>query len=189
MSVPQVDAVTVNAVKDGKLVDVVAMQIESEHGPEHAGHGRDRGDGRAKGEHGDAPQADDDDDDDDNEKEVVAAITEARKKSGKKPTVPLNAPIPPTAAEGESLAEYLAGKKPVVNADLGKAEGQIMKEMRKRGAKSSLHIPAAYDGQPLLISFWSRDPDAFPAPAQAALAGVVQIMTAPKNAEAQASTK
>jgi hypothetical protein len=75
----------------------------------------------------------------------------------------------------------------VANGDLSKASGKVMAEMRKRGAKSSLHVPATYNGEKLLISFWSRDPDAFPAPAQMALAGVVQIMIAPKNAQAQAS--
>jgi len=168
MSVPQVDAVTVHAVKDGKLVDVMAMPNKGPH--RH-------------------PELAERDDDSKGEEEVEAAIIEARKKAGKAPTPPLSAPMPPTAAEGESLAKYLAGKKPVANADLDKAEGKIMEEMRKRGGKSSLHVPAAYNGEPLLISFWSKDPAAFPAPAQMALAGVVQIMVAPKNAQAQASAK
>jgi hypothetical protein len=191
MSVPQVDAVTVHAVKDGKILDVMAMQMKGgpHPRPNHAGHGKDaEGEKPGDGKRGDAPQSDaDDDDDDEGEKDLVAAITEAQKKAGKKPAVPLSVPIPPADATGESLAKYLAGKKPVANADLAKVEGKIMEEMRKRGAKSSLHVPAAYNGEPILISFWSRDADAFPAPAQMALAGVVQIMVAPKNAEAQAS--
>jgi len=168
MSVPQVDAVTVHAVKDGKIFDVMTAQMKG--GP----HPRPKHDQKEA-------------DDDEGEREVEAAILEARKKAGKAPTLPLSAPMPPAAVEGEGLAKYLSVKKPVANADIGKAEGKIMEEMRKRGAKSSLHVPAAYNDEPILISFWSKDPDAFPAPAQMALAGVVQIMVAPKNAEAQAS--
>jgi hypothetical protein len=49
-------------------------------------------------------------------------------------------------------------------------------------------VPAEVKGQRVCVSFWSRDPNAFPEPAQALLTGLAQIMTAPKE-NAQAAAK
>jgi hypothetical protein len=96
-------------------------------------------------------------------------------------------PLEPVDAAGESLAEYAAGKKVVAHNDLSQAKGKIMAEMRSRGAKSSLHVPAEIQGVRVTINFWSTDPGAFPPPAEALLTGVAQIMTAPKDQNAQAA--
>ena len=60
--------------------------------------------------------------------------------------------------------------------------------MVKRGAKSSLHVPAEIKGQQVTINFWSTDADAFPPQAEAMLTGVAQIMTPPRTS-AQAAAK
>ncbi len=75
----------------------------------------------------------------------------------------------------------------VVNNDLTQAKGKLVEQMIARGAKSSLHVPAQIDGQSVTVNFWSKDPNAFPPPAQAVLTGVAQIMTAPKEQNAQAA--
>jgi hypothetical protein len=85
------------------------------------------------------------------------------------------------------VAEYAAAGKPVANNDLSKAHGKIIEKMIARGAKSSFHVPAEIQGQKVLINFWSKDANAFPPQAQAFLAGVAQVMAAPKDQNAQAS--
>jgi hypothetical protein len=60
--------------------------------------------------------------------------------------------------------------------------------MIKRGAKSSLHVPAEIQGQKVTVNFWSTDAGAFTPPAEALLTGVAKIMTAPKD-NAQAAAK
>jgi hypothetical protein len=93
--------------------------------------------------------------------------------------------LPPTDAEGEPMADYLTGSKVVVNNDLTKVHGKLAELMVSRGIKSSMHVPAEVKGQRIMINFWSTDPNAFPAPAEALLTGIAQIMTAPKdNAQA-----
>ncbi|REK13020.1 MAG: redoxin [Planctomycetota bacterium] len=102
---------------------------------------------------------------------------------------PLAAPLPEAEAdERESLARYIEMSEPVVNNDLRKAPGKLMAEMRKRGALSSMHVPAKFKGQDVTINFWSTDADAFPAPAQRLLAGAAQVMTA-QQAEEKAGGK
>jgi thiol-disulfide isomerase/thioredoxin len=158
--VPQVDRVCITTVKDGKVVEVMGG------GPRH--------------EHGDKP--------DPGEEEVDKVIAEARKKHGAATTESIYSPLPPTDASGEDLAAYLSSPKPVVNGDLTKAKGKLMETMVKRGARSSLHVPAEIKGQRVTINFWSTDPEAFPPMAEALLTGVAQIMTAPKD-QAQAAAK
>jgi hypothetical protein len=165
--VPQIDRVCVTTVKDGKIIELMGP---SSRGPQ---------------DHGD----DHEDDDSETEKEVERQIVEAQKKAaGDKPKpASLFGPLPEVAAEGESLAEYAAAKKPVVNNDLSKGHGKIFEEMAARGAKSSLHVPAEIKGQKVTVNFWSKDADAFTPQAQALLTGVAQIMTAPKEGNAQAA--
>ncbi|MGD9723808.1 MAG: redoxin domain-containing protein [Pirellulales bacterium] len=160
--VPQVDRLCITTVKDGKVVELM--------GPFSGRHG-----------HGDHEQG--------GEEEVEKVIAEAKKKHGHQ-ELPENilSPLPATDAEGEDLATYIGGSKPVAVSDLSKAKGKLMAAMAKRGAKSSLHVPAEIKGQKVTINFWSTDADAFPAPAQALLTGVSQIMTAPKD-NAQAAAK
>jgi hypothetical protein len=163
--VPQVDRVCVTTVKDGKVVELM--------GPSSRGPQQDHGD----------------DDDSETEKEVERQIVEAQKKaSGDKPRpISLSNFLPETSSEGESLAEYAEGKKVVVNNDLSKAHGKIIEQMIARGAKSSLHVPAEIKGQKVTVNFWSKDPNAFTPQAEALLTGVAQIMTAPKENNAQAA--
>jgi peroxiredoxin len=176
---PQVDRVCVTTVKDGKVVEV--MGPSSRPGP------RPKGDAAHAGaqhhEHGD------DDDDSETEKEVERQIIEAQKKAnhGKPLVESLSAPLPAVDAKGESLAEYAAAGKPVANNDLSKAHGKLIEKMIARGAKSSFHVPAEIQGQKVVISFWSKDANAFPPQAEAFLSGVAQVMAAPKDKNAQAS--
>ena len=158
--VPQVDRVCISTVKDGKVVEMM--------GPSS---GRD-----------------DDDDDDEGERELDEAIAEARKKHGKRPAESIYSPLPAADAAGEELASYATASQPVVNSDITKSKGEVFASMARRGIKSSLHVPADIQGQRVTVNFWSRDADAFPPAAQALLAGVAQIMTAPKD-QAQAAAK
>jgi hypothetical protein len=158
--VPQVDRVCITTVKDGKVVELMgprSVRVVDEH---QGG-----------------------------EEELEKEIAEARKRAtqGKPQPDSIFSPLEATDAAGESLAEYAAGDKVVVNNDLSKAKGKLMEVMRKRGAKSSLHVPATLQGQRVTVNFWSTEPGAFPAPAEALLTGVAQIMTAPKDKDAQAA--
>jgi hypothetical protein len=157
--VPQVDRLCITTVKDGKVVEVMGP-FSGPNADEH--------------DEGDA--------------EVEAAIAHARKKHGQKIPEDVRSPLPATDAAGEDLAAYAAGSKVVVNNDLSKAKGKLMELMVKRGAKSSMHVPAEIQGQKVTINFWSRDPGAFTPQAEAVLTGVAQIMTAPKD-NAQAAAK
>ena len=157
--VPQVDRVCLTTVKDGKVVELMGPFSGRDHGDKQGG-----------------------------EEEVEQAIAATRKGHGEESAENILAPLPPTDAAGEDLAAYIAGSKIVVNDDLTKAKGKLMEAMVKRGAKSSMHVPAEIKGQRVCVSFWSRDANAFPAPAQALLTGIAQIMTAPKE-NAQAAAK
>ncbi len=163
--VPQIDRLCITGIQDGKVVEVM--------GPMSARQGRKHSRDVAQ------------------ETRAKATKEEAGKESAAKaPQLPemILSPLPATDAEGEALADYITGGKIVVNGDLSKAPGKLMEIMRKRGAKSSMHIPAEIKGQKVTINFWSSDPDAFPAPAQGILKVVAQIMTAPKdNAQASAN--
>lgn len=162
--VPQVDRVCVTAVRDGQLVEVV--------GPQTA-------DAREEAE----------EEDDDGQGEVSRVITEARQKASGSKRLParIGAPLPSVDARGESLAKYVSAVEPVVHSDLSQATGQWTAEMIHRGAKSSLHVPAEVQGTRVTINFWSKDADAFPPEAVALLTGLTQIMTAPKDQNAQAA--
>jgi len=157
--VPQVDRLCITTVKDGKVVELMGPRSERVV-----------------------------DDDEEGDEEVERVIAEARKKAtqGKPQPKSILSPLEPVDAAGESLAEYAAARKVVVHNDLSQARGKIMEEMRSRGAKSSLHVPAEIQGARVTINFWSTDQGAFPPPAEALLTGVAQIMTAPKEAQAAA---
>jgi hypothetical protein len=159
--VPQVDRLCITAVKDGKLVELMGPRAEREV----------------------------DGDADDGDQEVEKLIAEARKKAkGADVEASIFSPLAPVDAQGESLAEVAAGQKVVVYNDLSQAKGKIFDEMRKRGARSSLHVPAEIKGLRVTVNFWSKDAAAFPAPAEAILTGIAQIMTAPRN-DAQAAAR
>ncbi len=64
-----------------------------------------------------------------------------RQPHSKAPPETMRSELPKVDAQDEPLAGYAAGDKPVVHADLSKEKGAIFDVMRKRGAKSSLHIP------------------------------------------------
>lgn len=67
-------------------------------------------------------------------------------------------------AADSAIARALKGTEPVVNADLSKVEG---KDVAKMGQVlgSSVHFPITVEGKPAVISYWSKEKDAFPAPA------------------------
>jgi peroxiredoxin len=161
--VPQVDRVCITTVEDGKLKELLGPMSGRMHRREQKG-----------------------------EEEVKKLIETAKKDAAKGSEMPENmfSPLPTVDAQGESLAEYAAGTKVVVNGDLSKAKGKMVEAMIKRGAKSSMHVPAEIKGARVTINFWSTDPDAFTPPAQALLTGVSQILTAPKDKDnAQAAAK
>jgi hypothetical protein len=160
--VPQVDRVCITTVKDGKVVELF--------GPRLGGHD----------EHGDHQGG---------EEEVEKVIAEAKKKSGREDLPEsIHSPFPAADAEGEDLAAYIKSPKVVVNNELAGAKGKLMEAMRKRGAKSSLHVPVDLQGVKATVNFWSTDAGAFTPPAEAVLTGVAQIMAAPKD-KAQAAAK
>jgi peroxiredoxin len=159
--IPQVDRICVSTVKDGKLVELMGPST-----PAFRHHNADSDTRRQESS---------------SEADVERAILEARKKGGKLSELPLTARLQTVDAKGESLAEYLTSQQPVVNNDLAKAHGQWVTELVRRGAKSSVHVPAKLNGQNVTINFWSRDPNAFPPQAVALLTAVAQIMAAPKD--------
>jgi hypothetical protein len=85
--------------------------------------------------------------------------------------------LPKVDASDEPLAGYAAGDKPVVHADLSNEKGAIFEVMRKRGAKSSLHIPLEIGGVRGTVNFWSTDASAFPQPAVELLGALVKGMS------------
>jgi hypothetical protein len=161
---PQVDRLCITTVKDGKVVELMgpisARQVDKEQGGEE-----------------------------EVEKIIAEAKKNAEKHGHKNLPESILSPLKPADAAGEDLAGYIAGSKVVVNADLSKAKGKVFEEMVKRGAKSSLHVPAQIDGQRVTVNFWSSDANAFAAPAEGFLTAVAQIMTAPKDKNAQAAAK
>jgi peroxiredoxin len=95
------------------------------------------------------------------------------------PPETIRSDLAPVDAQGEPLAEYAAGNQVIVNPDLSKVSGAIFETMRKRGAKSSLHIPVELGGVRATVNFWSTDADAFPQPAVQLLSALVKVMTTP----------
>ncbi len=160
--VPQLDRLCITTVKDGKVVELLGPGSPRDRNRDDVGDGED---------------------------EIDHAVVEARKKAGNTVTESLSAPLPTVKADGESLAEYLKVDGPVVNNDLSQAKGKLIEKMMKRGARSSMHIPAEIEGQPVTINFWSKDAGAFPPAAQQLLSAVAQIMTAPKDQAVQAAAQ
>jgi peroxiredoxin len=162
--VPQIDRLDITGVQDGKLVELMGPSSQRQADANKGG-----------------------------EEEVEKIIAEAKKKGGKhanggKGEMPesIFSPLAATDAKGESLAEYAAGSKVVVNNDLSQAKGKMIESMIKRGAKSSMHVPAEIKGQKVTVNFWSTEAGVFTPPAEAVLTGVAQILTAPKE-KAQAA--
>jgi predicted SnoaL-like aldol condensation-catalyzing enzyme len=75
-----------------------------------------------------------------------------------------------------TLARYIQAGQPVVNAQLPE-QGADMTAMR-RTLGSSVHLPITIDGQPALISYWSKEKDAFPAAAVDFLKEITQRLGA-----------
>ncbi|MBI2824315.1 MAG: redoxin domain-containing protein [Planctomycetia bacterium] len=92
----------------------------------------------------------------------------------------LRSPLAEAPVEGEPLAAYAAGDKPVINPDLTKVKGAVFAKMVARGAKSSMHVPIEVGGVRATINFWSTDADAFPQPAVQLLSALSKAMAAPK---------
>ncbi|HEX3725763.1 MAG TPA: redoxin domain-containing protein [Pirellulales bacterium] len=157
--VPQVDRVDITTVEDGKIKELMGPSL---------------GHGAGKHQQG-------------GDEEVDKAIVAARKKARQQMPESIWSPLPTVDAQGESLAEYAAGSKVVVNNDLSHAKGKLMELMAKRGAKSSMHVPVEIKGIHATVNFWSTDPHAFPPQAEALLGQVAKILTAPKeNTQASA---
>ena len=156
--VPQLDRLCITAVRDGKIVEQFGPSSMRHHGPSQHEKPQD-GNADAK------PSA--------REAELAAAEKLLAERFG------LLAKLPETDAAGESLAEIAAGKDVVVFGDLTKAKGKLMETMVKRGARSSMHVPAKIKGVPVTVNFWSSDPDAFTPPAQTLLTSLAKSMTTP----------
>ncbi|MEX0677240.1 MAG: redoxin domain-containing protein [Pirellulales bacterium] len=158
--VPQIDRVCITTVKDGKVVEWMGPRSERVVDKEQEG-----------------------------DEEVERVIAEAKKKAAHGKPLPKSilTPLEAVDAKGESLADYAAGDKVVVNNDLSQAKGKLVQEMISRGAKSSLHVPAEIQGARVTVNFWSTDAGAFPPQAEAVLTAVAKIMTAPKDQNAQAA--
>ena len=63
------------------------------------------------------------------------------------------------AAADAALARYIEGRQPVTNNALPEA-GADMAAMR-RALGSSVHLPITIDGVPAVVSYWSKEKDAF----------------------------
>jgi peroxiredoxin/mono/diheme cytochrome c family protein len=79
-------------------------------------------------------------------------------------------------ATESTLAGYIQAGQPVVNAQLLE-QGADMVAMR-RALGSSMHLPITIDGQPALISYWSKEKEAFPAAAVDFLKEITQRLGA-----------
>ncbi len=123
----------------------------------------------------------------DEEKLLAEAQKKSDKPAQKMPETIYN-PLPAVDAQGESLADYAAGSKVIVNNDLSKAKGKLVELLAKRGAKSSLHVPVEIKGMKCTVNFWSMDEGAFTPPAEALLTQLAKVMTAPKD-NTQAAAK
>lgn len=93
----------------------------------------------------------------------------------------LNSKLADCDAAAEPTAKYIESTQPVVHSDIGELKGTIFETMRKRGAKSSLHVPVTVQGKKMVINFWSTDANAFPEPAVQLLTALAQAMAAPTN--------
>ncbi len=74
-----------------------------------------------------------------------------------------------------ALAKYAQGDGNVVNASLAKSDAADLAAMSSV-LGSSLHVPVTIDGKRAVVSFWSKEPDAFPQAAVEFLSGVAQAM-------------
>ena len=153
--VPQVDRICVSTIKDGKVVELMGPMSRFGNGP-HRHHDKDGGKPTKE------LSAED-------QKKLEAALERVIKMQET-----LAGKLPATDAEGEPMADYLTGSKVVVNNDLTKVHGKLAELMVSRGIKSSMHVPGEVKGQRIMINFWSTDPNAFPAPAEALLTGIAR---------------
>jgi hypothetical protein len=102
--------------------------------------------------------------------------TDKRRKEG------LRSLLPEAPADGEPLAEDIVSGKRTVYDDLSSAKGVVFETMKKRGAKSSVHIPVTVGRKKMAVNFWSRDPQAFPPDAVELLSSLAQAMAEPHAA-------
>ena len=65
------------------------------------------------------------------------------------------------AADNSALAAYIKGASAVVNVDLHQTQGDDVAAMRQV-LGSGVHLPIAVSGQPGVISYWSKEKNAFP---------------------------
>lgn len=79
------------------------------------------------------------------------------------------------AADTAALARIASGSEAVEHADLSTAEDADLQAMAS-ALRSSFHVPVDVAGKPGVLSFWSKEPAAFPESAQALLREVGQIM-------------
>ncbi|MFO0948511.1 MAG: redoxin domain-containing protein [Planctomycetota bacterium] len=87
-------------------------------------------------------------------------------------------------AKGNSaLARVASGASPVVHGDLSAESAPDLKDMSQR-LGSSLHIPITIDGKKGVLSFWSKEKNAFPESAQKALNEVAQLIGSGKSTAA-----
>ena len=83
-----------------------------------------------------------------------------------------------------SLASYLKSPEPTV---LNSYPTGVPADLAgfARAIQSSLHVPITVDGEPAVVSFWSREPGAFPPQAVEMLSGVAKHLARPAQTAAK----
>ncbi|MBX7074598.1 MAG: redoxin domain-containing protein [Pirellulales bacterium] len=73
-----------------------------------------------------------------------------------------------------ALAEYARAKAPVVHNELSASLPQADLSTMARALRSSAHVPVTIDGRAAVVSFWSRERNAFPPEAMELLVQVAE---------------
>ena len=93
------------------------------------------------------------------------------------------------AVRDSALANIARRGEPRATADLSSADGADLKAM-SAVLGSSFHLPVVVEGQAGVLSFWSKEPAAFPAVAQALLIELGELVNqAAKSSESAAATR
>jgi len=107
-----------------------------------------------------------------------------RQRGDNPPPERISSVLPEVDAADEPLAKYRTGKTAVAHNDLTQVEGEVFETMKRRGVRSSMHVPVVVGGEKMTINFWSSEPGGFPKPAVQFLTAISQAMAAP-HADAQ----
>jgi hypothetical protein len=78
-------------------------------------------------------------------------------------------------SKDSALASYATAEEVVMNPRLGTSDDADLQAMSKM-VGSSMHVPLVIDGKKISVSFWSREPEAFPAEASEVLTEIAKLM-------------